>query len=166
LVISPNVIPQGSVESYSGICKIFKGCGLSGLNERHKYILRFDIRESDIQLILNSDKFREIGYVEYDDGIIRYGEVDGFKEATTITYDDDGNVISTYHRASDVGSSFKLFFGWYDWFPPRWFEFDKWNTFKAYVVKINRVGYCLVRLLVYNQDIGQAYFIEYETRGL
>jgi hypothetical protein len=146
--------------------KSIKGCGLSGLNERHKYILRFNISESDIQLILNSDQFQEIGYVKYsNNGILHYGE-DRFKESTTITYDNDGNIISTDHRASDIGSSFHLFLGWYEWFPPKWFELDKWNTFKAYVVEINRNDYYKVRLLLYNPDIGQAYFIEYELRGM
>src|SRR4030042_3089553 len=113
--------------------KSIKGCGLFGLDEHHKYILRFDISESDIRLILNSDQFQEIGYVRYHNGILSYGE-DQFKEETYKTYQ-NGVLINTHHRASDVGSSFSLFGGWYEWFPPRWFEFAKWNTFKAYLVE-------------------------------
>ena len=123
--------------------KSIKGCGLFGLEACHKYILRFDISEPDIQLILNSDQFQEIGYVEYRDGTLRYG-VDKFET-----------------------SSFHLFDGWYDWFPPRWFKFNKWNTYKTYLVERRRgIDSYKARLLLYNPDIRQAYFIDYEWRGM
>ena len=142
--------------------KSIKGCGLFGLDERHKYILRFNISESDIQLIINSDQFQEIGYVKYRNGILSYGE-NQFKKETYKTYQNDV-LINTYHSTSDVGSSFLLFGGWYEWFPPRWFEFDKWDIFKAYLVERRDIDYYKVRLLLYNPDIEQAYFIEYEIR--
>ena len=145
--------------------KSIKGCGLFGLEACHKYILRFDVSEPDIQLILNSDQFQEIGYVKYRNGILSYGE-DQFKEVTYKTYQNNV-LIGTYHRASDVGSSFHLFDGWYDWFPPRWFKFNKWNTYKAYLMERgNGIDSYKARLLLYNPDIRQAYFIDYEWRGM
>jgi hypothetical protein len=90
---------------------------------------------------MNSDQFKEIKYVKYRDNILKFG---GTSRATR---------------------SFLLFEGCREWFPPRWFEFAKWSAFKAYVVERQRIDFDKIRLLLYNPDLGQAYFVDYEVRS-
>jgi hypothetical protein len=131
----------------------------------HTYVLRFTVSEEDIRLILSSGPFKEIGYVQYQSGILTYGEHQFPRENYTRYRDDE--VIGTYEHHSDVGLSFMLFEGWRGWFPPRWFQFAKWRTFKAYVVerKDPDLPSVEVHLLLHNAELGQTYFINYEVRG-
>ena len=107
----------------------------------HKYVLRFDISEPDLRLILASDQFKEIGYVEYRGNTLVSGET---RQATI---------------------SFHLFEGWRKTFRPRWFKFPDGGEVKVYRVEEEDIGFHKVRLLLYNQGISQAYYVEYEARG-
>ncbi|MBN2132581.1 MAG: hypothetical protein JW741_23975 [Sedimentisphaerales bacterium] len=114
---------------------IFSGWGC------HKYVLRFNISERDLRLILASDQFKEIGYVEYRGNTLVSGET---REATI---------------------SFNLFEGWRKTFRPRWFELADSDAVKAYRVEEEDIGFHKVRLLLYDPGISQAYYVEYEARG-
>jgi hypothetical protein len=127
-----NPIPP-SIKNIRGIAFCSLGC--------EKYILRFDISEPDVQLIVASDQFREIGFVGYRDNMLDVGKV------------------------HDPGVLLNLFEGWRETYPPRWFKFADWKAFKAYVVEREDIDFFKVRLLVYSQDLGEAYFVHYEARG-
>lgn len=114
----------------------------------HKYVIGFEINKEDIPLILNSDEFKEINYVSYNKGILTYGQ----------HWDDAQSHSSKTH-------GFHLYETYRGKYPPQWFRFDQWGNFKAYVAEDERVDFYGMRLLLYNEELDQAYFIDYEIRG-
>ncbi len=111
-----------------------------GFNE-HGYVFRFDIGKEDLQLLLKSRGFKPIGHVAYHNGTLEYGE------------------------SSRATTSFSLYETYDGKYPPRWFKFDTWTDFQAYLAEKERREYYGVWLLLYREDIGQAYFIEREIWG-
>jgi hypothetical protein len=109
----------------------------------HKRVLRFVISDPDVRLILGSDQFKEIGFVKYSgkSRILSFGE--------------------TVHKTT----AFILFDGLRNKFPPRWFELNDVKAFRAYLVEEEDAYHYKVRLFLYEQRMGRAYFVGYETRG-
>jgi hypothetical protein len=124
--------------------KSIRGSGFWGSGGYRTSVLRFNISEPDIQLVLKSDQFNEIEYVKYNNNILSFAES---------------------KKTMSGWTSFLMFGDFRKWFTPSWFEFDKWNAFKAYLVEKHDIEFHKVRLLIYNPDINQAYFIDHEMRG-
>ena len=107
----------------------------------HKYVLRFDINKADLSLILNSKGFKEIAYFEYDGGLLTYGE------------------------SQNVTRGFHLYETYRGESAPRWFKLGDWDSFKPYLVEREKPGFDRMCLLLYDEERGEAYFIEHESRG-
>jgi hypothetical protein len=136
---------------------------IRGRDGHRAQVLRFNISEEDVARILASDDFRQIEYVDYSRGILRYAERH-FQGESYVRHRSDG-AISEVHEASDgMGGSF-MPFG--ESLAPRWFQFARWRAFKVYAVERSDEihEFHEVRLLIHNPDAGQAYFINYEVRG-
>ncbi len=109
----------------------------------HMYVLRFDISEADLQLILASDQFEEVGYAACHGNRLVYGET----QETARPWEFSGALPEMR--------------------PPHWCASADPNALKAYVIEdidVESTG-LLVRLLLYNQRIGQAYYVEYDGGG-
>ena len=107
----------------------------------NKYVFRFRIDPADMPAILASRPFKEVASVEYRDGILHYG------------CDPIG------------GTSFWLYDTYDGKHAPSWFQFGKGDKFRAYVVEKQELDDYFVDLLLYREDIGEAYFIEYDLGG-
>lgn len=109
---------------------------------RQTYVLRFDITEEDLLTIARTGHFTKLGYIDVEsyDGGICYG----------MTFS-RGNVLILY------GTSRRQ---------PPWFDLDEWEDVVAYVVEreLEESRYT-VRLLLYSERRGAAYFIEDEVKG-
>ncbi len=92
-------------------------------------------------LILNSRGFKAIGYVRYSNGILEYGE------------------------GSRSTSSFSLYETYDGRYPPRWFMLDTWTDFQAFLAEKETREYYGLWLLLYREEIRQAYLIEREIWG-
>ncbi len=118
-----------------------RGSGYFAAERFHTYVLRFSINEVDLPLILASDQFRKIGYVDCYYGILSFGE--------------------TPERTR----GFALFPGWRAWVPHRWCQVAKWSALRAYCAEREGPDFHKVLLLLHDADNGQAFFINYEMRG-
>jgi len=97
-------------------------------------VFRFKISKADVGLIVNSRPFVNATQAEYRNGILHWEYAPGLSR-TKVIY------------ASDLRR-------------PRWFELQRWNHFKAYVLdegdKYNEES---LHILLYNEDLEEAYFI-------
>jgi hypothetical protein len=109
----------------------------------HSYVLRFDIGAPDVQLILDSDQFKEIGYIEYSKNMLDFGET---RRGSTISLRIWGDFWSKAPT-------------------PSWFEFTDQKGYKAYMVKEEHRDFFKAHLLLHNESLGLAYFIDYEAIG-
>ena len=102
----------------------------------HRYILYFHINEADLSPILNSRPFKEVQYVEYtENGLLLWGDHPiGIRHSL---------LLYRLHSGETV---------------PDWFRLDQWDSPKVYVVWSKRYR---LRLLVYNKELSEAYFIDY-----
>jgi len=109
----------------------------------HTYVLRFNISEADLRSILAADPFKEVGHAECRDNVLVYGET-----------------WETARLWEFSGALPKMR-------PPRWCASTDRNAFRAYVIEEIDVecAKLLVRLLLYNQGIGEAYYVEHDGGG-
>ena len=108
---------------------------------RHTYVLRFDIGSDDFTTLVRSGPYDEISYVEYDRGVLSYGEN---KLATS----------SIWLYEVPLGER-----------GPAWLDLGRWTRFQAWIAEKEQPDLYNVRLLLYHEGRGEAYFIEYEMRG-
>lgn len=109
---------------------------------KHTYVFRFDVGLEDLALILRSGPFEEISCVKYDRGMLCYGETE------------------------DVTSSVWLYEVPRGEREPSWFNLEPWGRFRAYILEREVSDFYCVRLLLYHEGRGQAFFLEHEIRGL
>lgn len=114
----------------------------------HRYVMHFKINKADLKLILNSKQFKEISYIEYNDGILSYGK--RWENEQGFFINTQG--INLYE--ADGGK-----------YLPRWFRLGEWKRFDAYIVEKNKPGFHRARLLLYNEELCEAYLIDNESRG-
>jgi hypothetical protein len=127
------------IDPIPGSVKEIKVDRYRSINER-RWVLHFDLSEADLSLIVASRPFTELPYFEYRE---KYGSV-SFGER------DSGKAVPLYLRSGRPS-------------PPDWFQLGQWDRPKAYVfLQERRLG--VVRLLVYNKGLAEAYYIEYEVR--
>lgn len=112
------------------------------LNTGHTYVLGFDIGKEDLSLILGSEPFTEIEDVSYNDdsGTFAFGTASR------------GMTITLYERNEGERA-------------PEWFELNTWDNFRVYLVEDAGLGWYRMRLLLYREDLGRAYFIEHKMNG-
>jgi len=103
----------------------------------HRYILHFLIDEADLFPILNSKPFREVQHIEYtENGGLWWGD----------------HPMGNRHGLS----LYSLRSGETE---PEWFNLEQWDSPKVYVLEEEDV--IRMRLLIYNKELGEAYFIDY-----
>ena len=112
------------------------------LDRSHQYVLRFYISKADVPFILAIDNFQRVAYVTYD---ATYG----------LSYGDSSSSLS----------SFILFKAWEDSSVPGWFGFRTLDGYEAYLAEDKDYGHEKIRVFLYNETTGQAYFIEDERYG-
>jgi len=104
-------------------------------------VLRFKVSPDDLALLVHSGPFDEIAFVEYDRGSLTYGNMEF---ATTSV-----QLYRVYEGQSEPG----------------WFDLRRWTRFRAYIVEEEQSDLYNVRLLLYHEGRGEAYFVEHEVRG-
>lgn len=104
----------------------------------YTYILHFHIDRADLSLILSSRPFKEIQYIEYDakTGSLSWGDHRFGNRAGLILYSPHSG--QTY---------------------PEWFSLERWDNPRVYISEKERADLYQVQLLVYNEEVGEAYFI-------
>ncbi len=107
---------------------------------RYAYTFRFNINESDLALLVNSRPFQKISNVKYDSQTGLYWEWDSTRSHSLSVYGPGQGRPWWWQRK------------------PRWFTLDRWDNPQAYVFKDNSKNWS-IQVLLYNDKLGQAYFI-------
>jgi len=112
----------------------------------HRYVFHFKIDEEDLSHILNSWPFQEIRHFKYN------------PETSIISWEP-----RDFKKSLQLPSSRQL----YNIRPgesvPDWFNLEQWDSPKAYKYMV-RSDVHRLRLLVYNKELGEAYFIDYRSQ--
>lgn len=139
LVTSP--IPE-SVHSIEVDQKYSLWRRLDWSGELSLYVLRFDINREDLEKIITSCSLAEWPSVEY-----RYG--------------------SLYYKLPN-GEEATVGLHWYRRQRPRLFDLPEWKGFEAYYAgdEGGTKSWCRARLLLYNEQLGRAYFVKHDVTGL
>ena len=123
---------------------------------RHTYVFHFKIDEADLSPILNvqhsiflSRPFQELQY-------FRYSPETGSLEMAEELQHIEG--MSPIPRESFGIDLYKIRSGETE---PEWFNLEQWDSPKAYVYVVRDVY--RLRFLVYNEKLGEAYFIDYRS---
>ena len=122
-----------------------------GLGRRH--VMRFKIENNDVTLILKSRAFREFDSVSYKQAYLtchgpRNVTVDP-AEGSRIVYG-GGVTLLLYARQWQQDE-------------PDWFKPNVWSSPKVYVFtqKHGKSTRDVTKVLIFDEDIGEAYFVEY-----
>jgi len=107
---------------------------------RYAYTFRFNINESDLAQLVNSRPFQKISNVKYDSQKGLYWEWDSRRSHTMLVYSPGQGRPWWWQRK------------------PRWFTPDRWDNPQAYVFRDKSENWS-VQVLLYNEKLGQAYFI-------
>jgi len=107
----------------------------------HKYVMRFKINKKDLNLIINSRPFKEMIGVSYGRGVLDWR-------------------LDLHH-----GESIPLYVST-GRAEPKWFRPDQWKNPKVYRFRERNTSYREhLQVLIYNEEIDEAYLIErYEGR--
>ena len=105
----------------------------------HRYVMHFKISKDDVMLILNARRFREVTNVEYETG--------------TLCWDVDPS----------HGHALPLYYAHKGQLGPDWFRPEEWVDPKCCEFKERNIRYRQqIQILIYNDDLGEAYFVEYQ----
>lgn len=122
---------------------------------RHTYVFHFKIDEADLSPILNVQHsifvprpFQELQYFRYS------------SENGHLTWAEELQHIEGMAPIPRMSFSIDLYKIHYGETEPEWFDLAKWDSPKAYVYEVRDV-YRL--FLVYNKNLGEAYFIDYRS---
>ena len=105
----------------------------------HRYVMHFKISKTDVERILTSRRFKEMMSVKYKDGIL------------------------WWMADPSQGRSLPLYASYKDRPGPEWFRPDLWNNSKVYSFEERTISYQEhVQILIHNEDIAEAYLVEYQ----
>jgi hypothetical protein len=114
----------------------------------HRYVFNFLIDKSDISKIIKSKPFKEFQQIEYSD------------ENGVLTWGDNPKLDFENRILTLIGhGGFELYNRRFGEHTPEWFKLDEWKSPKVYV--FSRQDVTRNRVLVYNEELGEAYFIDY-----
>jgi hypothetical protein len=103
----------------------------------HRYVMHFEISPSDLSSVLALRRFTEVSHVEYNAGSLRW-DVDP----------SHGEALPLYRHGKGA---------------PAWFRPNDWKNPKAYRHKERQTNYREhMQILIYNEELGEAYLIEYQ----
>jgi len=114
---------------------------LTSSGELSTYLLRFDISRGDLDRVIAFRSLTEWPSVEYTFGGVYYRLPNGKKK--------DIHLYWSRQR-------------------PRWFDLHEWKSFTAYYAgdEGGAKSWRRVRLLLYNERLGRAYFVKHDITGL
>ena len=114
-------------------------------NGWHRYVFHFKIDEADLPSILNSKPFQEIRHSKYNPktSMLSWEPID-FKNTLQLP---SSRQLYNIHPVESV---------------PEWFNLEQWDSPKAYKYLV-RTGVHRLRLLIYNKELREAYFIDYRS---
>lgn len=115
---------------------------LTATGEYSLYVFRFDIGSEDVERIITSNAMTEWPNVRYDFGGLYYTTLNGAEI--------DIHLYSVTRPK------------------PNWFDLPKWKSFTTYYWGDEGTGnsWERARLLLYNKQLGRAYFIKKDITGL
>ena len=118
----------------------------------HCYVMRFRIEKGDLTLVLNSQMFQEFTSVVYEQGNLFWREIN-YQERDPLKNPLGG----------DTSSNLPLYTNQRQQQPPEWFRPNDWDIPKVYVVeeKYGKSRRYQTKVLIYNEKLEEAYFIEY-----
>ena len=119
----------------------------------HKYVMRFKINKADLMLILNSRPFKEVEWVQYENGFLNWGKTplwekqnQGGFNPTEASWEREGMCL--YEPQGGRPG-------------PEWFRPDDWKSPKVYEFKQRSISYRLhMQVLIYNEELSEAYLVE------
>ena len=113
--------------------KVHRPWELSG----HRYVMHFKISKADLELILNSRRFKKMMDLWYRNGILH------------VTVDSSHGEMLHVFRVEQRH--------------PKWFRPDNWDNQKVYRFKERNIEYRKnMKILIYNETLSEAYFVEYQ----
>jgi len=129
-----NPIPDSVMEIRADRTKAVLGYG---------YTFRFKISRADLDLIIDSRPFKRVSRMEYQEGILtcRWDP----------TFRDMASGLTTYIYPPSIHK-------------PKWFTLETWNNPDAYVIYEVKKYQRDMWVLVYNEDVGEAYFLVWSGR--
>lgn len=112
----------------------------------HRYVFYFKIDEEDLSHILNSWPFQEIRHFKYN------------PETGMLSWDP-----TDFKKSLQLPSSRQLYNIRHGESLPEWFNLEQWDSPKAYKYMVRNDAHRF-RLLFYNKEPGEAYFIDYRSQ--
>ena len=118
----------------------------------HCYVMRFRIEKADLTLVLNSRMFQEFSSVAY-----KFGNLFWYK----INYQERDPLKNPL--GGETSNNLPLYTNQRQQQPPDWFKPNDWSKPKVYVVseKYGRSRRYQTKVLIYNEKLEEAYFVEY-----
>lgn len=108
-------------------------------NGWHRYVFYFKIDEADLSLIINSKPFKEVSEFEYTgSGYLSWEYLGPGSRQGFLLYPQTGRSPA-----------------------PEWLELQNWENPKVYLYMVRDIY--RVRFLIYNKELGEAYFIDYRS---
>ena len=105
----------------------------------HRYVMHFKISKDDIALILDSRPFRQVMNVEYGRGFFSWDVDPSHGESLPLYRVSEGQL------------------------GPDWFRPAEWANPKCYEFRESNLDYREhIQVLIYNEDIGEAFVVEYQ----
>jgi hypothetical protein len=105
----------------------------------HRFVFHFKIDEEDLSPIINSKPFKEVSEFEYT----------------------GSGHLSWEYIGPGSQQGFSLYMQTGSSPAPEWFELQNWENPKVYLYMVRDVY--RLRFLIYNKELGEAYFIDYRS---
>jgi len=117
----------------------------------HGYVMRFKIEKADMTHILNSQAFEEFTSVVYKQGGLFWRNID------------DRTRDPVKDLLGGDTSNLPLYTNQRQQQPPEWFRPNDWSNPKVYAVseKYGKSSRYQTKVLIYNEKLEEAYFVEY-----
>ena len=101
------------------------------------WVMHFKVSKTDVELILGSRRFKEMSDVRYADGLLSLMEAPS-----------SGEYLLLYLSGRRK---------------PEWFRLEQWDNPKAYRFREMSISYQEhLQVLIYNEQLAEAYFIEHK----
>lgn len=117
------------------------------MSTRDWYVLQFDIAETDLDKVLQSRPFKETPAGRYVDGCLEWREDGQEKDPSTGAVVIRRDSLLLYAPRGHEPA-------------PEWFMPDAWPNAQWYVFKETVQGLPHTQVLIYNSELGRAYFVE------
>jgi len=120
----------------------------------HRYVMHFKIDEIDLPLILSSKHFKEVEWVNYENGSLDWGDSPPWENRN-----EDGYMTKSHWEAESL-----YLYAPYKGRPgPAWFKPNDWDNPKVYKFKERTIEYReQIQILIYNEELDEAYIVEYQ----